>query len=142
VTLDLLDLLARLVAAVGMACGAGAWEAALAGVGLVLVSLVVVRRLRPVVRGRLGSDVVQVELDLRPPRLEDALGVLEAHGATVRALTTEVRGDEQHAELEVRLPAGVGVVGVVRELAALEAVARAAVAGVRPGRGGWHDDEA
>jgi putative Mg2+ transporter-C (MgtC) family protein len=126
-----------LVAAIGMACGAGAWEAALASVGLVLVSLVAVRRLRPALRGRLGSDVVTVALDLRPPRLEEVLRALEARGGRVRSLETEVRGDEQQAELEVRLPAGVGAVTLVRELAALEPVQRASLSGVRPGRGAW-----
>lgn len=131
-----------LVAAIGLACGAGAWEAAGASVLIVLVSLVAVRRLRPVLRGRLGSDVVTIELGLRPPRLEDALRLLDARGGRVRALQTEVRGEEQHAELEVRLPAGVGAATLVRELAELEPVTRAAVAGVRPGRGGWDSDEA
>jgi putative Mg2+ transporter-C (MgtC) family protein len=130
-----------LVAAIGMACGAGAWEAAVASVALVLVSLVAVRRVRPALRGRLGSEVVTFTLDLRPPRLEEAVRALEAHGARVRALQTEVRGDEQQAELEVRLPAGVGAPALVRELAALGPVRRAAVAGVRPGRRGWDGGE-
>jgi putative Mg2+ transporter-C (MgtC) family protein len=130
-----------LVAAIGMACGAGAWEAALVSVALVLVSLVAVRRARPALRGRLGSDVVTVEIDLRPPLLEEAVRALEARGAQVRSLQTEVRGEEQHAELEVRLPASVGVAALVRELAALAPVRRAAVAGVRPGRGAWDGDD-
>jgi putative Mg2+ transporter-C (MgtC) family protein len=128
------------VAAIGMACGAGAYGAAVACVALVLVSLVAVRRVRPLLRERLGSDLVVLRLELSPPRLDEVTQALEARGARVRSLTSEVEGDVQSAELEVRLPGSVGAAVLLREVAELAPVRRASVAGVRPGRGGWTGD--
>ncbi len=65
-------------AAIGMAIAAGFYLGGAATTGIALVALVALRRLRPVVRRRFGSETLSLELDL-------------ARGASVSSLLGELR---------------------------------------------------
>ena len=112
------------VAAIGMAAGAGFYSAALIGTGIVLVGLGPIRWLEgaPVIRD-LRREGRVLEIDLRP---EESLGgVLNIlHDRRVRISRVEIaeEGDRRHARVELDLPLGGAGSALVEDLARHEGV--------------------
>src|SRR5919109_1009277 len=93
------------VAAIGMAAGAGYYFGALVTTGLVLPALVLFRRLRGPLISRLRTDYVLMELELQPDAdPARVLAILTGAGVRVQALSTEIEADREGAKLELRTP--------------------------------------
>ncbi len=120
------------VAAIGMAAGAGFYDAAVAATLILLVSLVVLRRLRMPLVARLRADLVTLELRLTPAALDAVLALLSARGVMVRTMDTVLEGGEQTATLQTRLPPRTAVQPLLRDLAAVPGVQRLAADGLQP----------
>ena len=111
------------VAAIGMAVGAGYYSGALLGTGVVLFGLGPLRWAEGfiVARRRLGG---RLEVDLRPEQpLAPVLAMLEARRAKVQRIHLE-EGEEEGRELriEVQLPASVSGRELVEVLSELDEV--------------------
>ncbi len=107
------------VAAIGMAAGAGYYSAALIGTGIVLVGLGPIRWLEgaPLIRD-LRREGRVLEIDLRPG--ESLGGVLDVlHDRTVRISRVEIadEDDRRHVRVELDLPLGGAGSALVEDLA-------------------------
>jgi putative Mg2+ transporter-C (MgtC) family protein len=112
-----------IVAAIGMAAGAGYYEAAVATTAIALPSLIVFRRVRPLLMSRLRTDYVLVDLELRPgAELVDALAIIAHGGHTIQGLTSEVREEGASFQLEVRVPPDRELDPVIAELSRMDGV--------------------
>jgi putative Mg2+ transporter-C (MgtC) family protein len=111
------------VAAIGMAVGAGYYSGALIGTGVVLFGLGPLRWAEGyiVARRRAGG---RLEVDLRPDQpLAPVLAMLETRRAKVERIQLEEAGDEgRELRLEVVLPASVSGREVVEHLSQLDEV--------------------
>jgi putative Mg2+ transporter-C (MgtC) family protein len=108
------------VAAIGMAAGAGFYSVAAIATGLVLVGLWPLRAVEPRSRAR-PRDRRRLEVDLDPGRdAAPVFAVLDELGADVAHV--DLAGQRLHAELE--LPKGVAPGDVVVRLAAVEGIRR------------------
>jgi putative Mg2+ transporter-C (MgtC) family protein len=95
------------VAAIGMAAGAGYYAAAVITTVLVLVSLWPLRLLAFRVSERFRPEEGRLAVDL--PAGASAVSVLEAvesAGAAVRSLEFEEEGDRRRVDIHVRMPHG------------------------------------
>ena len=112
------------VAAIGMAAGAGFYSAAVIGTGIVLVGLGPFRWIEgaPLVRRmRRGGRVLEV--DLRPEQpIGHVLDVLEERRARVSRVELEDEDDRRQLRLEVELPPGDASGAVVEALSRLDPV--------------------
>jgi putative Mg2+ transporter-C (MgtC) family protein len=110
------------VAAIGMAAGAGFYSAALIGTGVVLFGLGPLRWAEHyvVARRRSGGSL---EVDLRPEEpLAPVLSVLEARRATVRRIHLEEGEEGRELRIEVQLPVTVAPNELVQVLSGLDEV--------------------
>jgi putative Mg2+ transporter-C (MgtC) family protein len=111
------------VAAIGMAVGAGYYSAALLTTGVVLFGLGPLRWAEGyiVARRRTGG---RLEVDLRPDQpLAPVLAILETRQATVHRIQLEEGGDEgRELRIEVQLPAQVSGRELVDHLSKLDEV--------------------
>jgi putative Mg2+ transporter-C (MgtC) family protein len=111
------------VAAIGMAVGAGFYSAALLTTGVVLFGLGPLRWAEGyiVARRRVGG---RLEVDLRPDQpLAPVLSVLETRRAKVQRIQLEEAGDEgRELTIEVQLPATVSPREFVEHLSELDEV--------------------
>jgi putative Mg2+ transporter-C (MgtC) family protein len=106
------------VAAIGMATGAGYYAAAVITTVLVLVSLWPLRLLAHRVSERFRPEEGRLAVDL--PAGASAVSVLEAvesAGAAVRSLEFEEEGDRRRVDIHVRMPHGRGAAEVIDALA-------------------------
>jgi putative Mg2+ transporter-C (MgtC) family protein len=79
-----------IVAAIGMAAGAGYYLGASATTAVVLVSLIGFRRVRPRLMSQIRSDLVLLELEMGlEGNLGEVLNVLGRHGVNVDAMESE-----------------------------------------------------
>ena len=118
------------VAAIGMAAGAGYYFGALVTTALVLPALVLFRRLRGPVLSRLRTDYVLMDVELRPEAdTAQVLAILTRSGVRVQALSTEIEADRQRAQLELRVPPELRFQPIVREIAGLPDVDRVSAVG-------------
>jgi putative Mg2+ transporter-C (MgtC) family protein len=112
-----------IVAAIGMAAGAGYYEAAVATTAVALPSLIFFRRVRPLLMSRLRTGYVLVELDMRPDAsVVDALALIAHAGHRIQGLTSEVGEEGSSFQLEVRVPPDRKLEPVVQELSDMEGV--------------------
>ena len=96
-----------IVAAVGMAVGAGYWWAALITTGLVLFALWPLRIAIYPLLVRLRPDEVLLHVELREGEaVGDVIGTLEKVGGTVRSIEFEEIAGARRLMLDVDLPAG------------------------------------
>jgi putative Mg2+ transporter-C (MgtC) family protein len=112
------------VAAIGMAAGAGYYSAALVATGIVLVGLGPVRWFEggSLVR-RLRREGRALEVDLGPGRpVGHVLDALEARRARVNRIELADEEDRRQVRLELDLPLGAASAEVVEELSRLEEV--------------------
>jgi putative Mg2+ transporter-C (MgtC) family protein len=123
------------VAAIGMACGAGYYFGAAVTAAAVLVALILFRRLRPVLMSRLRTDFVLVDLGLVPDGpIGKVFGELGRRGATVTGMDTEIEEVVERIRLQVRVPPEVDVEEALSAIAQLDGVRSVSAAGVGLGR--------
>jgi putative Mg2+ transporter-C (MgtC) family protein len=128
------------VAAIGMAAGAGYYFGALVTTALVLPALVLFRRLRGPVLSRLRTDYVLMDLELLPDAdTTRVLAILTRAGVRVQALSTELEADRERAQLELRIPPDLRFQPILREISALDEVQRVSAVG-RSWPSGMPDD--
>jgi putative Mg2+ transporter-C (MgtC) family protein len=112
------------VAAVGMACGAGYYSAAVLSTGLVLVALyplrVIAYRILIRFRPEDGRLLVAIPAGQRPGAVIDQV---EKLGARIESLEVSQEGDRRRLELDVALPRGTHPARLVSQIAELENVA-------------------
>jgi putative Mg2+ transporter-C (MgtC) family protein len=113
-------------AAIGMATGAGFYLGAVATTAIALVALVALRRLKPVVRRRLGSEALSVELELVPgASVRSLLAELRRRRLRVEGLKSQILDDgAERLQLDVRRPASLDVDSILSGLSQIEDVAR------------------
>ena len=111
------------VAAIGMAAGAGYYSAAVIVTGIVLVSLGPLRWVEggALSRWRRGGRVLEVDV-LREQALAPLLEALEVRRARVNRVEFEDEDDRRQVRIELDLPLGAAEREVVAELAGQEGV--------------------
>jgi putative Mg2+ transporter-C (MgtC) family protein len=94
-----------IVAAIGMAAGAGYYLGAAATTAVVLASLIGFRRLRPTLMSRLRSDLYLIDVEMDPDAdFGEVVNALGHHGINLEAMESEREPDVYAARLEVRVP--------------------------------------
>ena len=112
------------VAAIGMAAGAGYYSAAVIGTGIVLAGLGPFRWVEgaPLVR-RMRREGRTLEIDLRPEQpIGHVLDALEARRARVTRVELEDEEDRRQLRLEIDLPVGGASAAVVEAVSRLDEV--------------------
>jgi putative Mg2+ transporter-C (MgtC) family protein len=131
-----------IVAAIGMAAGAGYYFGAVVTTVLVLIALVGFRRLRPTLISRLRSDFVLLELDLGgDAQINDVFAILARHGASVEGMESARDGDDQAVRLELLVPPRVEFEAAMEEIRALSGLNRAEARGYRAPRGQFSSED-
>jgi putative Mg2+ transporter-C (MgtC) family protein len=114
-----------IVAAVGMAAGAGYYEAAVATTAIVLPSLVILRKMRPALMRRMRVDYFLVEADLDPRgEIGRVLTLMAERGLVIQGLRSELSEDERSFEIDVRVPPAVSLEPVLEQVSDMEGVRR------------------
>jgi putative Mg2+ transporter-C (MgtC) family protein len=112
-----------IVAAIGMASGAGYYVGASATTGVVLVSLIGFRLARPVLLSRLRTDFVLLEVEMEQAAgLGRVLEVLGRHEVRVDAMASEREEDLVGFRLELEAPPGSDLEAAIEEINRLEGV--------------------
>lgn len=115
-----------IVAAIGMAAGAGYYFGAVITTGGVLLALVGLRKARPAISTALRSDVYYLDLAVsKGPSLPMALGVLARHEISVDSISSEREGDRQDVRLELRVADREDLDAAVHEIAEIDGVHQA-----------------
>jgi putative Mg2+ transporter-C (MgtC) family protein len=111
------------VAAIGMAAGAGYYSAALIVTGVVLVGLGPLRWLEGGMLSRLRREGRVIEVDLRPEQpVGPILNVLEAQRARIARVQLDDEEDRRQLAIELDLPIGGSGRDLVDRLSALDEV--------------------
>lgn len=112
-------------AAIGMACGAGFYPAALVTTGIALVALGPFRRIESRVN-RIGGDAGILEVHLiAHATLGSVLAVLERHGTTIHGIEFDETEGRRMARIDLEYRRGRDARGVLPEVAQLDEVAEA-----------------
>jgi putative Mg2+ transporter-C (MgtC) family protein len=111
------------VAAIGMAAGAGYYSAALFGTGVVLVGLGPLRWIEGGVLARLrrGGRVLEIDLPRERP-ISEVLAVVERRRTRVSRVEFEDEETRRQLRIEIEVPLGAAEARLVDDLAALEDV--------------------
>jgi putative Mg2+ transporter-C (MgtC) family protein len=110
------------VAAIGMAGGAGFYLAAVATTAVALVSLVGFRKLRPAILSQLRTDFVLLEVEMEPQgRFQSVLEALGRHGIRVDAMESEHEEQTLGLRLELQVPPGSNLEAAIDEIRRLPA---------------------
>jgi putative Mg2+ transporter-C (MgtC) family protein len=119
-----------IVAAIGMAVGAGYYVGAVASTAIILVALIGFRQLRPTLISRLRTDFVllEVELDQRG-RLGDLFTVLGRHELRVEGMQSERENQLQAVRFELLVPPQADPEAVLADVRAVTGVTRAEARG-------------
>jgi putative Mg2+ transporter-C (MgtC) family protein len=111
------------VAAIGLAAGAGYYSGAVTTTALVLVSLwplrIVAYKMMRRFRAEEGRLLVELHTGTSPASVIDAV---EETGARLQTIEVSQEGDRRHLELDVELPKGGEPAGVVARVADVEEV--------------------
>jgi putative Mg2+ transporter-C (MgtC) family protein len=119
-----------IVAAIGMAAGAGYYQAAIATTAIVLPSLVILRMMRPALMRRMRVDYFLVEAELDPRgEIGRVLTLMAGRGLVIEGLRSELTEDERSFEIDVRVPPGVSLEPVLEQVSDMEGVRRVTSAG-------------
>jgi putative Mg2+ transporter-C (MgtC) family protein len=119
-----------IVAAIGMAAGAGYYLGAVATTVVILVALIGFRRLRPTLISRLRTDFVLLEVELGTDgQIGDVFSVLGRYGTSVEGMDSEREDDEQALRLELLVPPQVDLESALQEIRRLRGVKRAEARG-------------
>jgi putative Mg2+ transporter-C (MgtC) family protein len=113
-------------AAIGMATAAGFYVGAVATTVIALVALIVLRRLKPVIRRRLGSEALSLELELVPgASVRSLLAELRRRQLRIDGLKSHILNDgSEYLQLDLRGPASLDVDSILSGLSKIEDVAR------------------
>lgn len=121
-----------MVAAIGMAAGAGFWFGAVAATLIVLAALIGLRPLRPRIAGALGSDLVVLDLEMDDPkRVARVVQELADRGVEIQSVRTTVASDRTASQLELSVPSRIELGELLTLVATREGVRR--VTGARSG---------
>jgi putative Mg2+ transporter-C (MgtC) family protein len=119
-----------IVAAIGMAVGAGYYLGATVATGLILVSLVGFRRLRPALWSVIRTDFVVLELDMdMDANIGEVFSVLARQGANVEGMESEREGDNRSIRMELLVPPGVDLEPALQQLRHMPGIHAATVQG-------------
>jgi putative Mg2+ transporter-C (MgtC) family protein len=106
-----------IVAAIGMASGAGYYVGAAATTGIVLVALVGFRRLRPVLMTRLRTNFVLLEIEMdERGELGKVLDTLARHGVRVDAMGSDREEGLVGFRLELEAPPAANLEAAIEEI--------------------------
>lgn len=120
-----------IVAAIGMAAGAGYYFGAVITTAIVLLSLILFRRLRPLLMSRLRSDFVLMDVELESEsRLPELFAFIARQDVRVQGMSSEREGEQVGIQLELRVPPGLRAESLVGSLAAQPGVVRATASDV------------
>jgi len=120
-----------IVAAIGMAAGAGYYEGAVATTAIALPALIFFRRVRGVLMSRLRTGYVLIDLDLRDDgSLVDALALLAREGHHIQGLSSDVSEDGASFRLEVRVPPDRAFEPALERLSGMDGVRRVNAVGL------------
>jgi putative Mg2+ transporter-C (MgtC) family protein len=113
-------------AAIGMATAAGFYVGAVATTVIALVALVALRRLKPVVRRRLGSEALSLELELVPgASVRSLLGELRRRQLRIEGLKSHILDDgSERVHLDLRGPTTLDLDSILSGLSQIEDVSR------------------
>ncbi len=121
-----------IVAAIGMAVGAGYYLGAIASTAGVLIALVGFRKLRPWMMAGLQTHVAFIRVEAGPGlRLEALLERLRGTGITLESMDSSHEPERRRYRLEVRAPARLDLEEVATEIREVEGVSAVAVEGHR-----------
>ena len=111
------------VAAIGMAAGAGYYSAAAITTGVVLVGLGPLRWVEGGVLARLrrGGRVLEIDMPRERP-ISSVLGVIEGRRARVNRVEFEDEENRRQVRIEIDLPLGPAEARLVDDLASVEGV--------------------
>ena len=114
-----------IVAAIGMAAGAGYYVAAAATTVLVLASLIGFRLARPVLMRQMRTDYFLVEIDLEPHAdIGRVVTLMAERGLELQGLRSDLEEDEHSFELDVRAPPGATLEPVLEQVTEMDGVIR------------------
>ena len=85
---------------IGMAVGAGVYWGAFVATGFLLLSLVILRRIEPLLMSGRGSRSVHISARSTPGLMKDVEDVFDGFGATVNSL--DFRRDHSLGRIEIR----------------------------------------
>jgi putative Mg2+ transporter-C (MgtC) family protein len=119
-----------IVAAIGMAGGAGYYLGAIATTAIVLVSLVGFRRIRPMLLSTLRTDFALLDVELEGEgNLAPVVEILGRHGVRVDAIGSEREDDRLALRLELEAQPGSTLEQAVGEIRKLPGVRRVEMRG-------------
>jgi putative Mg2+ transporter-C (MgtC) family protein len=127
-----------IVAAIGMAVGAGYYVGAAATTVVILVTLIGIRRWRGRLMARLRTGFVLLDLEMeRDADLAGVLATLGRRQVQVEGLQTDRGAEVFEVRIELEVPPGADLEGALEEIGALEGLRGMSVrgAGVSSGRG-------
>jgi putative Mg2+ transporter-C (MgtC) family protein len=112
-----------IVAAVGMASGAGYYLGAAATTAAVLISLVGFRQVRPLLMARLRTDFVLLEVEMDTNgEFAPVLETLGRHGVRVEAMDSARENDLLGYRLELEVPPTADLDGAIEEINRMSSV--------------------
>ncbi|MGH9138348.1 MAG: MgtC/SapB family protein [Acidimicrobiales bacterium] len=127
-----------IAAAIGMAAGAGYYEAAIITTVIVMGALIVLLRLRPLIRSHTRSETLEMQADLRQGTdAEQLCRLMERRGVEVDAMDVSAQAKGEKLHLVLRVPPGTNFAPLLREMSELSGVKKVSVAGMH-----WHGDSA
>ena len=119
-----------IVAAIGMAAGAGYYFGAVVSTVIILATLIGFRRLRPLVMSTLRTDFVLLDLTMdREGEVGAVVTALARYGVQIDGIATEREGDVQAFRLELLIPPNVDLGPAFDEIKSLPNVREAEVQG-------------
>jgi putative Mg2+ transporter-C (MgtC) family protein len=112
-----------IVAAVGMAVGAGFYLGAAVTTGIILTALIGIRRVRPRLLSYIRTDFAVLELELAPQaKVGDVFSVLGKHEIVVEGMETERDEGHQDADFQIVVPPGADMDAALHEIKQLPGV--------------------
>jgi putative Mg2+ transporter-C (MgtC) family protein len=123
-----------IVAAIGMASGAGFYLGAVVTTALVLVVLVIMRPLRGALMRVVRSDYVLLDVELGPQGAAGSVvEVLTRHRVRVESMRSDLAPEAENLHFELRVPPRMDFLPILQEIRALQDVAGSTCSGIRPG---------
>ena len=122
-----------IVAAIGMAAGAGFYLGAVVTTVLVLIVLVLMRRLRTALMPSVRAGYALLDIELAPGA--DSASIFTAlahHRIRIESMRSELGPGVEHLHLELRLPPRLDFAPVLTELRGMGDVAGASCSALRP----------
>src|SRR5207253_2153702 len=126
-----------MVAAIGMASGAGYYFGAVTATVIILVALVGFRRLRPALWSRLRTDFVLLELEMdASAAIGDVFAALTKQGACIEGMQSDRDDDGKDLEVRIELlvPPGVNLERALEEIRHMAGVSSAHARGLGASR--------